>query len=81
MKFIKHKNMTDVVFQVHETQKDLFRRWEEVRGLWWNIALGEEAFPMGSGNRLAIETITIKDPENWEEFNDVRSAKASFKSR
>lgn len=64
--------MKDVCFQVYETQRDLFRRWEEVRGCWWNIAMGEP-FPIGNAAGLAIETIKIKDPENWSTYANVGS--------
>lgn len=65
MKFIKHKNMKDVCFQVYETQRELFNRWETVKGQWWNIALGDP-FP------IVPETIVIKDPENWENYDIER---------
>ena len=68
MKFIKHKNMTDVCFLIHDKLPN-----NQVRGVWVNIAMGEP-FLIGDWRGLAIETITIKDPENWSSYNDARAA-------
>ncbi len=74
MKFIKHKNMKDVCFQVYEEATRLPWQSQKVRGCWINIALGEP-FVIGDNRGPAIETITIKDPENWTTYADPRAAK------
>lgn len=74
MRYIKHKNMKDVCFEVY---RKVGR--DKVHGCWINIALGEP-FPIGDRRGLATETITIKDPNEWEIFSDARAAKTRIKS-
>lgn len=67
--------MRDVCFQVYEQVGE-----SSVRGCWINIALGEP-FPIGSGTQYAIETIEIKDPENWRSSNTAKGTMNNVKSR
>jgi len=61
--------MKDVCCQVLERIER-----DRVRVRWWNIAF-KDPFPMGSSRGPADEIITIKDPENWSRYADVRSIK------
>ena len=66
-RFIKHRNMKDVCFQVFGTHYDLYS------GRWWNIANGEP-FP------LKEETIKIRDIENWDTKYDPKDFQKGGKS-
>lgn len=74
MKYLKHKNMRDVCFRILEMKTKLPWQNQKVRGCWVNIAMGEP-FLIGNSRGYAIETIELKDPENWKEYHDARSAK------
>lgn len=67
MNFIKHTLNKDVCFQVYEM--DSLKDHYEVRGMWWNINVGDP-FPIEN------ETIKIKieDFKHWKEY-DPRTAK------